>query len=96
MESGEQARQRNTKERRGRDKRRRRESGRSWGNQEEEEERKHTFVIITISSLGRSYFLIAFPRITSDSPFEYTYAHDHQQKPHDRIRLSPTFAVSNV
>ena len=33
-----------------------------------------TFVITTISSLGRLYFLMAFPRISSDSPFEYTFA----------------------
>lgn len=38
-----------------------------------------TFVMITSSSRGRLSFLMTFPSMTSDSPFEYTYtAIQHQ------------------
>ena len=38
-----------------------------------------TFVMMTSSSRGRSYFLIALPRIVSDMPLEYDYEDDQPE-----------------
>jgi len=40
--------------------------------QSESVQKTLTLVMMTISSLGRLCFLMAFPRMISDSPFEYT------------------------
>lgn len=39
----------------------------------------HTFVMMTSSSRGRLSFLMTFPSMTSDSPFEYTYTAGRHQ-----------------
>jgi len=48
----------------------------------------HALVMTTISSLGNPNFLIAFPRISSDTPLEYTYTQHVDQlsnRPRDYV-----------
>ena len=51
----------------------------SEGQRRDANREPNTLVMTTISSRGRLSFLIAFPRTTSESPLEYTYAGQTQQ-----------------